>query len=99
MSEIQHLIDRINEFRDARNWRTFHNAKDLAISVSIESSELLEIFQWRDAESAVVADREHIMEELADVLIYCLMMADTLDMDVTEIVNAKLRKNAVKYPA
>lgn len=92
------LTEQINKFRDDRDWRQFHNEKDLALSVVLEASELLENFQWRSADEAVAANREQIAEELADVLIYCLMLADNLGLDVAEIVQAKLQSNGEKYP-
>ncbi|MDO5532984.1 nucleotide pyrophosphohydrolase [Sutterella sp.] len=89
------------EFRDARNWRQFHNPKDLAISISLEAAELLEVFQWSGADTCAGTDRKmaKVREELADVLIYSLLMADDLGLDVTEIVSRKLEANGRKYPA
>ncbi|MGX7029958.1 nucleotide pyrophosphohydrolase [Vagococcus zengguangii] len=95
---MKNSIEKINQFRDERNWRQFHNAKDLALSVSLEAAELLEIFQWRSSEEAIAAEPEHLKEEIADVLIYTLMLADDLQMDVSEIIDEKLAKNAIKYP-
>lgn len=92
------LIDKVNQFRDERDWRQFHNEKDLAISISLEASELLEIFQWRSSQEAIDQKLPHIKEELADVLIYALMFADNLDLDIEAIVTDKLAKNAQKYP-
>ena len=91
-------MEKINEFRDARYWRPFHNEKDLALSISLEASELLELFQWKTAEEGV-QDIERVKEELADVLIYSYMMADNLNLDIDEIISEKLIKNAEKYPA
>lgn len=91
-------MEKINAFRDERHWRPFHNEKDLALSISLEASELLELFQWKTAEEGV-QDIERVKEELADVLIYSYMMADNLDLDIDEIINEKLIKNAEKYPA
>lgn len=92
------VIDTINQFRDERNWRQFHNPKDLAISISLEASELLELFQWKSNEEVVDNQAERLQEEIADVLIYSLMLADDLGYDVTEIIMDKLQKNAEKYP-
>ncbi|KAA9300832.1 MULTISPECIES: nucleotide pyrophosphohydrolase [Aerococcus] len=91
------LIDQINAFRDARDWRQFHNEKDLALSLVLEASELLEIYQWKSAEEGN-QNIEAIKDELADVLIYALMLADNLDLDVNELIPRKLAKNAIKYP-
>lgn len=96
---MKDLTDKINEFRDERNWRQFHNSKDLALSLSLEASELLENFQWVSAEEGVEKNRENIKDELADVFIYGLMMADDLDIDMSEAILNKLKKNAEKYPA
>lgn len=91
-------MDKINKFRDDRNWRQFHNEKDLALSISIEAAELLELFQWKNPEDVVQNNRERIEEELADVLIYSYMMADNLDFDIDDIIAKKLVKNNEKYP-
>lgn len=94
----QETIDQVLKFRDDRNWRQFHNPKDLAISISLEASELLEIFQW-SAEDVRCEDKmDRIREELADVLNYCILMADACGLDLDEIIQAKVRKNAEKYP-
>lgn len=90
-------IDKVNQFRDERNWRQFHKEKDLALSISLEANELLEIYQWKTSEEGN-KDREHLKEELADVLIYSIMMADNLGFDLDEIIEEKLVKNAIKYP-
>ena len=91
-------IERINNFRDERNWRQFHKEKDLAISISLEANELLEIFQWKTSEEAVANDLQHIKEELADVFIYGLMLADNLNLDVEKIISDKIKLNEKKYP-
>lgn len=91
-------IKRINKFHDDHKWRQFHNAKDLALSISIESAELLELFQWTTAENAVENKYESIEEELADILIYSYTLAEKLGMDIDEIIEKKLVKNLKKYP-
>lgn len=90
-------ISKILKFRDDRNWKQFHNPKDMAISISIEAAELLENFQWSGAETDAKTKIENIKEELADVMIYCIMMADTLNVDMDEIIKDKLLKNESKY--
>lgn len=95
---MKDLMEEINQFRDERNWRQFHNSKDLALSLSLEAAELLENFQWVSSEKAVAENRDNIKDELADVFIYGLMMADDLDIDMREAISDKLKKNAVKYP-
>lgn len=91
-------IEKVNQFRDARNWRQFHNEKDLALSITLESSELLEIFQWKEAEEGV-SEIDAIKDELADVLIYGHMLASNLELDIDYLVDRKLRRNTEKYPA
>ena len=91
-------MKRINKFHDDHKWRQFHNAKDLALSISIESAELLELFQWTTAEKAVENKYESIEEELADILIYSYTLAETLGRDIDEIIEKKLVKNLKKYP-
>ena len=94
---MKELMNRINQFRDDRDWRKFHNEKDLAISISLEASELLELFQWKNSEEVVESSLKEIKEELADVLIYSLMMADNLNLDVDESIKNKLDLNERKY--
>lgn len=90
----QYTIDRIRKFTDDRDWQQFHTPSNLAKSISIEANELLECFQWSDTDY----DIRHVKEELADVLVYCRNMLDTLGLDEDEIVNAKMDQNEAKYP-
>lgn len=94
----EELIEKILTFRRERNWEQFNNPKDLAISLSLEASELLETFQWKSSDEAVALKKEEMASELADILIYAVYLAHDLDLDIEEIVLAKLQKNAVKYP-
>ena len=87
-------IERIRKFTADRDWDQFHSPANLAKSISIEANELLECFQW-DEENY---DMDHVIEELADVIVYCQDMLDKLELDVDEIVNAKMAKNEAKYP-
>lgn len=98
MKDWQQLINQINDFRDARGWRQYHNPKDLALSLSIEAAELLEDFQWLSSEDAVTKNIDNIRDEIADVMIYALMMCDELELDVQEIIQNKIQKNGKKYP-
>lgn len=98
MDEMKQIIEKVNKFRDDRNWRQFHNEKDLALSITLEASELLELFQWKLSEEVKQNKKERLAEELADVLIYSYMLADNLDFDVNDIVEKKLAKNTEKYP-
>jgi NTP pyrophosphatase (non-canonical NTP hydrolase) len=95
MSDISALQKEALAFRDARDWAQFHNAKDLAAGLSIEASELLECFLWKDAKSA---DPAKIREELADILVFALLLAHEAKIDIPSAVREKLAKNAIKYP-
>ena len=98
---IDAITQRINAFRDARDWRQFHNPKDMAVSISIEAAELLEHFQWKtsaECEAHVKAEREAVAEEIADVAIYIFGLADLLDLNLGTEMLRKLEKNAGKYP-
>lgn len=91
-------IDRVLRFRDERNWRQFHTPKDLAISMSLEAAELLEVFQWSGTDLECGEKRDRLREELADVLSYCILLADVCGLDLDEIMNEKVKKNEAKYP-
>lgn len=95
MNDIDQLIDKIRQFSKDRDWEQFHNGKDLAIALSLEASELLELFLWKSPENV---DLDKLKEELADVLNYAFLMASKYNLDVKDIVLDKLEKNAVKYP-
>lgn len=101
---VQELRSLMNDFVEQRNWSRFHTPKNLAGSVAIESAELLELFQWLTTEEATekaktdVAFRERIGEEMADVLLYLLSLANALDIDVSTVTFDKVEKNNRKYP-
>ncbi|MBR2523455.1 MAG: nucleotide pyrophosphohydrolase [Clostridiales bacterium] len=90
--------NQVVKFRDDRDWKQFHNPKDLAISISLEASELLEVFQWSGEDVSGEGKMEKIREELADVVNYCILMADACNLDLDEIVQAKIARNNEKYP-
>ena len=92
---MDQIIQKLRQFRDDRDWQQFHNPKDLAAALSIEASELLEVFLWKNADDA---DVEKVKEELADVLAYALLLADSYGLDITEIILNKIKKNEEKYP-
>ena len=87
-------ISRMKQFTEDRDWDQFHTPVNLAKSISIEASELLECFQWSDTDY----NREHVCEELADVMNYCIQMADKLGVDLDQIINSKIDQNEKKYP-
>lgn len=87
--------DRLIKFRDDRDWSQFHTGENLAKSLCIEASELLEVFQWSDREKSI----DKVKEELADVFMYAMLMADRYHLDIDEIINEKMDQNEEKYPA
>lgn len=95
MSDIDNIIKHILAFRDDRNWKQFHNPKDLAISLNVEASELLELFLWKGNEDINI---EKLKDELADVFYCAFLLADAFQLDVISIIKEKLIKNEVKYP-
>lgn len=94
----QETIGQVLKFRDDRNWKQFHNPKDLALSISLEAAELLEVFQWSGSDTVCESKKGKIREELADVLNYCILMADVCGLDMDEIVQEKIKRNNAKYP-
>ena len=95
MDSIIEILKVLKKFRDEREWGQFHNSKDLAIAISIESNELLEQFLWKDPSDAKV---EKIKEELADILAYSFLLADKYELNIKDIILEKVKKNAIKYP-
>lgn len=101
MSDIQRLTEEIIVFRDRRDWKQFHNPKDLALSLVLEATEVLEHFQWKNKEEIekhLVDKKEDVADELADVLYWVLLMSHDFDIDVIKSLEKKLEKNAAKYP-
>lgn len=94
----QSTISKVLKFRDDRDWLKYHNGKDLAISISLEANELLENYQWSADDVDRINKIDGIKEELADVMIYSIMLADYYGLDLDEIINEKLEKNLKKYP-
>ncbi len=92
---MNEAIARLRQFRDDRDWKQFHNPKDLSLALSIEASELLELFLWKSPEQA---DVSKVKEELADVIAYALLLADSYELDVEQIVLEKIALNEKKYP-
>jgi len=101
MSELKSIVSKIRVFRDERDWAQFHNPKDMAIALSIETNELLEHFLWKnpqEVEDRIATKREEIEDELADIGIYLTELADNLGVDLLAAMERKLEKNAKKYP-
>lgn len=100
--DLREIGQKIRAFRDERDWVQFHNPKDMAIAISIEASELLEHFLWKspeELENRVAEKREEIEDEIADIAIYLVELADNLDIDLLKVMERKISKNAAKYPA
>jgi NTP pyrophosphatase (non-canonical NTP hydrolase) len=95
---MKELTQKILAFRDERDWKKYHNEKDLAISISLEANELLENFQWRTSEEAIAESKQNIKEEMSDILIYLLQLANKMEINLEEEFSNKLVKNAIKYP-
>jgi NTP pyrophosphatase (non-canonical NTP hydrolase) len=95
MYDLQSTIQKIIAFRDERDWEQFHNAKDLAIAISVEAAELNELFLWKSADEV---DPTKLKEELADIITFCLLLANQQGLDIKQIIDEKLVINAAKYP-
>ena len=91
---MKETLERIKKFRDDRDWQQFHTPSNLAKAISIESGELLEEFLWDNDNFNL----QNVKEELADVIIYCIHMANALDVNIEDIINMKMDKNEMKYP-
>ena len=95
MSDIKEITKKLLAFRDERDWEQFHNPKDLALAISIEAGELLELFLWKDYDQA---DKDKVKEELADILSFAFLLADKYDLDLKQIMLDKIKLNGEKYP-
>lgn len=90
---MKKIVDKIRKFRNDRDWSKFHTPENLSKAISIEAGELLEHFLWDNN-----YDKEEVCDELADVMIYCINMADSLGVDIEKIIDRKMNKNEKKYP-
>ena len=95
MTEIEEITDALIKFRNERDWEQFHNSKDLAVAISVEANELLELFLWKQPEEA---NEEKIKEELADIFAFAFLLAQKHGFDIKEIILQKIKANAEKYP-
>ena len=101
MNEIKEITKRIKIFRDERDWIQFHDHKNMAVSVVLEASELLEHFQWKtkkEVEQYIKTNKDEIQDEIADVAMYLFELADNLGIDLIKAMEQKLEKNSKKYP-
>ena len=95
MKESDEIMQALLKFRNERDWEQFHNPQDLALAISIESAELLELFLWKKTDEANV---DKVKEELADVFSFAFLLAEKYGFDVKEIVLDKIKTNGEKYP-
>ena len=95
MTDIEIITSKLIEFRDARDWEQFHNPKDLALALSVEAGELLELFLWKEPKDA---NPEKVKEELADIFSFALLLAEKYGLDVKQMILDKIASNALKYP-
>ncbi len=98
MTEIEEITNELVKFRNERDWAQFHDTKNLAVALSIEASELNELFLWKDIADSENVDKEKIKEELADVFAYAFLLAEKQGLDVKQIVLDKIKLNGEKYP-
>lgn len=101
MKNIKDLTKRIIAFRNERDWKQFHNPKDVALSLVLEAAEVMEHFQWKskeEMEKYIVTNKSDIGEELADVLYWVLLMSADLNIDILKALEEKINKNEEKYP-
>lgn len=98
MEDIEEIIEALVKFRNERDWAQFHDTKNLAVALSIEASELNELFLWKDSKESENLDKEKIKEELADIFAYAFLIAEKHNLDVKQIVLDKIKRNGEKYP-
>jgi NTP pyrophosphatase (non-canonical NTP hydrolase) len=95
MTDIQKIVEALVRFRDERDWEQFHNPKDLALAISVEAGELLELFLWKDPNETSI---DRVKEELADVLAFAFLLANKYKLDISQIILDKINLNRKKYP-
>lgn len=98
MTDIQEITKALIQFRNDRDWKQFHDSKNLAIALSIEAAELNEIFLWKNHVDSENVDHDKVKEELADILSYAFLLAEKHEFDIKQIVLEKIKRNSEKYP-
>ena len=98
MDKYRKVIDELIKFRDERDWEQFHDSKNLAVAISIEASELNELFLWKSPEQSDKVEIDRIKEELADILSFSFLLAEKHGLDPFDIVSEKIKRNGEKYP-
>jgi dCTP diphosphatase len=99
--DVGALVERLRSFRDARDWGQFHSPGHLAVAIAVEAAELLEHFLWindSNADGAAASNREALAEELADILIYLIYLADRVGIDLWEAAERKVDRNELRFP-
>jgi len=101
MSEVNQITEKIKKFRDERDWMQFHDPKNMAVSIILEASELLEHFQWKTTEEVEQYTKQNhteIKDEISDIALYLFELADNLEINLIDAMDEKLKKNEIKYP-
>lgn len=98
MDKYKKVINELIQFRNERDWEQFHDSKNLALAISIEASELNELFLWKKDSEVENVNQEKLKEELADILSFAFLIAEKHNLDVFDIISEKIKKNALKYP-
>lgn len=98
MDKYNKVIKELIQFRNDRDWKQFHDSKNLALAISIEASELNELFLWKKDNEVENVDQDKLKEELADILSFTFLLAEKHNLDIFDIVSEKIKKNALKYP-
>jgi NTP pyrophosphatase (non-canonical NTP hydrolase) len=98
MDKYTKVIEELIQFRNERDWRQFHDSKNLALAISIEAAELNELFLWKKDNEVENVSQDKLRDELADVLSFAFLLAEKHNLDIFDIVSEKIKKNALKYP-
>ena len=95
---MEEILEKLKKFRDDRDWKQFHDSKNLASAISIEAAELNELFLWKSIDESEEVDKNRLKEELADVLLFSYLLADKHGFDINQIMIDKIKSNGEKYP-
>ncbi len=98
MNQYKEVVQKLLQFRDDRDWKQFHDSKNIATAISIEAAELNELFLWKTAEESEKVDQNRLKEELADVLSYSILLAEKHKLNIFDIILDKIEQNNDKYP-
>jgi NTP pyrophosphatase (non-canonical NTP hydrolase) len=98
VDKLRELTSMVLSFRDERDWKQFHDSKNLAVAISIEAAELNELFLWKNGEESELVDKRKIKEELADIFAFTILLAEKHGLDLIQITKEKFEQNALKYP-